>query len=68
MLSIDYDRKSNVNVDINVGAKNQNFNIPPILFKNNIMIAMRKLKFMQEISFAINVKCLDSSLQAKLLT
>ena len=67
MLSIDYDRTSNVFVDVNVGAKNHNFNIPPILYKNNIMIAMRKLKFMQEFTFAINVECLHNSLQAKLL-
>ena len=31
------------------------------------MIVMQKLKFMQEFTFAINVECLHSSLQAKLL-
>ena len=61
MFSIDYDRTSNVFVDVNVGAKKHNFNIPLILYKNNIMISM------QEFTFAINVECLHSSLQAKLL-
>ena len=37
-LSIDLDRKSNVFGDVNVGEKNQNFNIPLILDKYNIMI------------------------------
>ena len=31
------------------------------------MIVMQKLKFMQEFTSAINVECLHSSLQAKLL-
>ena len=31
------------------------------------MIEMQKLKFMQEFTFAINVECLDNSLQAKLM-
>ena len=31
------------------------------------MIAMQKLKFMQEFTSAVNVECLHSSLQAKLL-
>ena len=35
--------------------------------KENIMIGMQKLKFMQEFTFAINVDCLHSSLHAKLL-
>ena len=65
MLSIDYDRTSNVLVDVNVGAKNHNFNIPLILVKYNIMIVMQKLKFMQEITFSIDVECLHSSFQAK---
>ena len=43
------------------------FNISLILYKNNIMLAMRKLKFMQEFTFAINVECLHSNLRAKLL-
>ena len=67
MLSIHYDRTSNVFVDINVGAKNYIFNIPLILDKYNIMIIKQKLKFMQEFTSAINVECLHSSLQAKLL-
>ena len=54
--SIDYYGMSNVFVHVNVGTKNHNFNIPLILYKNNIMIAMQKLKFMQEFSFAINVE------------
>ena len=48
MLSIDYSRTSNVFVDVNVGAKNHNFNIPLILDKSNIMIVMQKLKCMQK--------------------
>ena len=67
MLSIEYDRASNIFVDVNVGAKNHNFNIPLILDKYNMMIVIQKLKFMQEFTFAINVECLHSSLQAKLL-
>ena len=47
MFSIEYDRTSNVFVAVNVGAKNRNFNVPLILNKYNIMIAMQKLKFMQ---------------------
>ena len=42
MLSVDYSRTSNVFVDVSVGAKNHNFNIPLILDKYNIMIVMRK--------------------------
>ena len=60
-------RMSNVFVDVNVGIKNHNFNIPLILDKCNIMIVMQKLKFMQEFIFAINVECLCSSLHAKRL-
>ena len=67
MLSIDYNRTSSVFVDINVGKKNHNFNIPLISDKYNVMIIMQKLKFMQEFTFAINVEYLHSSLQAKLL-
>ena len=55
MLSIDYTRTSNVFVDVNVGAKNHNFNILLILDKYNIMIVNQTLKFMQEFIFAINV-------------
>ena len=54
-------------VDVNVGIKNHNFNIPLILDKCNIIIVMQKLKFMHEFTFAINVECLHSSLHAKLL-
>ena len=67
MLSIDYDRTSNVFLDVNVGAKNRDFNFPVILDKYSIMIVMQKLKFMQTFTSAINVQCLHSSLQAKLL-
>ena len=58
---------SNVFSDVNIGGKNHNFNIPLILDKYNIMIVMRKLKFVQEFTSAINVECLHSSLKAKLL-
>ena len=67
MLSFDYNRTSNVFVDVNVGVKNHNFKFPVILDKRNIMIVMQKIKFMQEFTSAINVECLQSSLQAKLL-
>ena len=67
MLSIDYDRMSNIFVDINVGTKNHNFNFPLILDKYNIMIMMQKLKFRQAFTSTINVESLHSSLQAKLL-
>ena len=68
MLSINKDRRSNVFVDVNVGAKNHNFNIPLILDKYNIMLVLQKLKRIQEFTSAacINVECLHSSLQAKL--
>ena len=64
MLSIFYDRTSNVFVDVNVGAKNHIFNILSILDKYNVMIILQKLKFMQEFTSAITVECLHSSLQA----
>ena len=38
-----------------------------MLDKYNITTVMQKFKFMQEFTFAINVECLHSSLQAKLL-
>ena len=41
--------------------------IPLILDRYKIIIAMQKLKFMQEFIFAINVECLHSSLHAKVL-
>ena len=63
--------RSNIHlfVEVNVTAKNHNFNIPLILDKYNIMTVLRKSKFtvMQEFTSAINVECLHSSLQAKLL-
>ena len=67
MSSIDYDRTFNVFVDVNVGAKNHDFNFPLILDKYNIIIVMQKLKFMQAFTSAISAECLHSSLQAKLL-
>ena len=67
MPSIDYDRMSNVFVDVNVGAKNHDFNFLLILDKYNIIILMQKLKFMQAFTCAISVESLHSSLQAKLL-
>ena len=67
MLSFEYNRTSNIFVDVNVGVKNHNFKFPPILNNYNLMIVMQTLKFMQEFTFAINVECLHSSLQAKLL-
>ena len=67
MLSIDLHRTSNVFIDVNVGKKNHNLNIPLILDKYNIIIVMQKLKFMQELTFAIKLECLHSSLHAKLL-
>ena len=54
-------------VDVKLGAKNHNFNIPLILDKYNIMIKIQQLKFIQECAFAINVECVHCSLQAKLL-
>ena len=67
MLSFEYNRTSKVFIDVNVGVKNHNFKFPQILDKYNIMIVMQKLKFIQEFTSAINVECLHSSLQAKLL-
>ena len=67
MLSFDYDRTSNVFGDVNVGVQNYNFKFPLIWDQYNIIIVVRNLKFIQEFTSAINVKCLHSSLQAKLL-
>ena len=67
MISFEYNRTSNAFVDVNVGVKNHNFKFPLILDKYSIMIVLQKLKLMQEFTFAINVECLHSSLQAKLL-
>ena len=49
-----------------VAVKNPNFKFPLISDKYNIMIAVQKLKFMQEYTSAFSVECLHSSLQAKL--
>ena len=62
MLSFAHNPTSNILVDINVGVKNHNFNIPLILDKHNIVVVMQNLKFMQEFTFAINVENLHSSL------
>ena len=67
MLSFDFSRTSNVFIDANVSVKNHNFKFSLIMDTHNIMIEMQKLKFMQEFTSAINVECLHSSLQAKLL-
>ena len=53
--------------DVNVGGKNHNFNIPLILDKYSSMIVMQKLKLMLDFTSAINVKCLHTCLQAKIL-
>ena len=56
-------------MEVNVGTKNNNVNIPLILDKYNIMVVrVQKVRFMQEFTFAINVAFLQSSLHAKLLT
>ena len=57
MSSIDYDRTSNIFVDVNVGAKNHDFKSPLNLDTFYVMIVMRKLKFMQVFTSSINVKC-----------
>ena len=67
MLSFEYNRTSNVFVDVNVDVKNHNFKFPLTLDKYNIMLVMQKLKFMPEFTSAIDVECLHSSLRAKLL-
>ena len=67
MLFFEYNRTSNVFVDVSVVVKNHNFKIPLILDKYNIMIVMQKLKFVQEFTSAIKVNCLHISLRAQLL-
>ena len=67
MLSFEYNQTSNVFVKVNVRVKSHIFTYPLILDKYNIMIVMQKMKFMQEFTSVINVECLRSSLQAKLL-
>ena len=48
------DRTSNVFVDVHVGQKNHNFNIPLILDKYNIMIVMQQLlHFASFVSFRL---------------
>ena len=68
-LNVVFRLQSNVlrNVDVNVSVKKHNFKFPLILEKYNIMTVMQKLKIMQEFTFVINVECLHSSLQTKLL-
>ena len=63
MLSFEYNRTSNVFVDINVDVKNHNFKFPLILDKYNIVIGMQKLKVTREITSAIDVECLHSSMR-----
>ena len=67
MLSFEYNRTSNVFVNVNVSVKNHTLKFTLILDKYNIMIVMQKLKFMKEFTFAINVECLHSSLPTKVL-
>ena len=69
MLSFDYNQTSTGNLfaDVNIVVKNQTFKFPLIVDKDTIMIVMQKLKFFQEFTSGINVECLHSSLQAKLL-
>ena len=55
MLSFQYNRTSNVFVDVNVSEMNHNFKFLLILGKCIILIVLQKLKFMQEFTFAINV-------------
>ena len=63
MLSFDY----NQTYYVNIGIKKHNSKFPLMLDKYNITTVMQKLNFMQEFTSAINVECLHSSLQAKLL-
>ena len=44
MLYIDYNRTSNVFVDVNVAAKNHNFNIPETLDKYKMIVMQKKKK------------------------
>ena len=53
-------------IDVNVGVKNHNFKFPLILDRYDIMIVMQNLKFIQELTSAVNVGCLHSNLQTKL--
>ena len=57
MLFFEYNRTSNIFVDVNIGVKNHNFKFPLILDMYYIMIVMQKIKFMQGFTFAINVEC-----------
>ena len=66
MLYFDYNRTPNVFVDVNFSVKNHNFIFFLSFWISNIMIVMQKIEFMQEFTSAINVECLNSSLQAKL--
>ena len=67
MLSFDFNRTSYVFADVNVGVKNHNLKFPLLLDRYTVMIVMQTLQFMQEFTFAINIECLHSSLQVKLL-
>ena len=58
MLSFNYNRVSNVFVDVNVGVKNHNFKFLLILDKFNIMIVKQKLKFKQEFTSVVTAECL----------
>ena len=51
MLSFEYNRTSNVFIDVNVGVKNHNVKFPLILDKYNIMIVMQKNKINAGIYF-----------------
>ena len=49
--------------NVNVSAKNHIFNSFSNLDTYNMMIVLQKLKFMQEFTFAIDVKCLNTDQQ-----
>ena len=49
--------------NVNVAAKNHIFNSFSNLDTYNMMIVLQKLKFMQEFTFAIDVKCLNTDQQ-----
>ena len=68
-LNVTFRLRSNVTriVNVNVCAKQHNFNIPQSLDNYNVIIILQNLKFMKEFTSTINVEYLHSSLQAKLL-
>ena len=49
--------------NVDVAAKNHIFNSFSNLDTYNMMIVLQKLKFMQEFTFAIDVKCLNTDQQ-----